>query len=189
VHSGPVSGVIDVNERANLAGAGINMAQRVMDCGDVGDILLSKHVAEDFEQYAGWKPLLHDLGECEVKHGVHVHVVNLHTDELGSAEPPEKFKNLRGKRKIGPVISASTARARGLDAARLCLSKTIPILALHGHGDSEHCKTFAGSASDHPGEAECAGKLAQAGGTPSRAIAFMRHTVIFLSLSRCRESL
>jgi len=117
VHSGPVSGVIDVNERANVAGAGINMAQRVMDCGDVGDILLSKHVAEDFEQYAGWKPLLHDLGECEVKHGVHVHVVNLHTDELGSTEPPEKFKNLRGKRKIGPVISASTARARGLDAA------------------------------------------------------------------------
>src|SRR6516225_6422045 len=77
----------------------------------------------------------------------------------------------------------------GLMLRRLCLSKTISILTLHGHGDSEHCKTFAGSASDHPGEAECAGKLAQAGGTPSRAIAFMRHTVIFLSLSRCRESL
>jgi adenylate cyclase len=69
-HSGPVSGVIDVNGRANVTGAGINMAQRVMDCGDAGHILLSKHVAEDLEQFARWKPMLHDLGECEVKHGV-----------------------------------------------------------------------------------------------------------------------
>jgi len=92
VHSGSVSGVIDVNERANVAGAGINMAQRVMDCGDAGHILLSRHVAEDLEQYACWKPLLHDLGECEVKHGVRVQVVNLHTEELGNPEPPDKFK-------------------------------------------------------------------------------------------------
>src|SRR5437762_3999850 len=74
VHSGPVSGVIDVNERANVAGAGINMAQRVMDCGDAGHILISKHVAEDLEEYDQWQSLLHDLGECEVKHGVHVHI-------------------------------------------------------------------------------------------------------------------
>jgi TolB-like protein/class 3 adenylate cyclase/Flp pilus assembly protein TadD len=92
VHSGPVSGVIDVNERANVAGAGINVAQRVMDCGDAGHILLSKHVAEDLEQYAHWRPLLHDLGECEVKHGVRVSVVNLYTEELGNPELPEKFK-------------------------------------------------------------------------------------------------
>ena len=70
IHSGPVSGVVDVNERANLAGAGINIAQRVMDCGDTGHILLSKHVAEDLEEYERWRPLLHDLGTCEVKHGV-----------------------------------------------------------------------------------------------------------------------
>src|SRR5436190_12072832 len=93
VHSGPVSGVVDVNERANVAGAGINVAQRVMDCGDAGHILLSKHVAEDLEQYGHWQPLLHDLGECEVKYGVLVHVVNLHTEELGNPEPPEKFKS------------------------------------------------------------------------------------------------
>src|SRR5437899_1352686 len=92
VHSGAVSGVIDVNERANVAGAGINMAQRVMDCGDAGHILLSKHVAEDLEQYGHWQPLLHDLGECEVKYGVRVHVVNLHTEELGNVAVPEKFK-------------------------------------------------------------------------------------------------
>src|SRR5439155_1721265 len=66
IHSGPVRGVVDVNERANLAGAGLNMAQRVMDCGDVGHILLSKHVAEDLEEYEQWRPLLHDLGSCEV---------------------------------------------------------------------------------------------------------------------------
>ncbi|HWX16802.1 MAG TPA: tetratricopeptide repeat protein [Chthoniobacterales bacterium] len=111
VHSGPVSGVIDVNERANVAGAGINMAQRVMDCGDAGHILLSKHVAEDLEQYARWKPLLHDLGECEVKHGVRVHIVNLHTEELGNREPPEKFRHLRGKKIIGAAISRSTGPA------------------------------------------------------------------------------
>ena len=93
VHSGPVSGVIDVNERANVAGAGINMAQRVMDCGDAGHILLSRHVAEDLEQYDHWKSHLHDLGECEVKHGVCVHIVNLYTEELGNPEPPEKFKH------------------------------------------------------------------------------------------------
>src|SRR4029079_131881 len=65
IHSGPVSGVLDVNERANLAGAGINMAKRVMDCGDAGHILLSKHAAEDLEEYEKWRPFLHDLGTCE----------------------------------------------------------------------------------------------------------------------------
>src|SRR5207245_6532150 len=79
VHSGPVSGVIDVNERANVAGAGMNMAKRVMDCGDAGHILVSKHVAEDLEEYEHWRPLLHDVGVCEVKHGVRITIVNLYT--------------------------------------------------------------------------------------------------------------
>jgi TolB-like protein/class 3 adenylate cyclase/Tfp pilus assembly protein PilF len=111
VHSGPVSGVIDVNEQAAVAGAGINIAQRVMDCGDAGHILLSKHVGEDLEQYAEWQPHLHDLGECEVKHGVHVHIVNLYTEELGNAEPPEKFKQLRRKRKISVASPGPVAKA------------------------------------------------------------------------------
>ena len=81
IHSGPVSGVVDVNNRPNLAGAGLNMAQRVMDCGDAGHILLSKHVAEDLEEYEQWRPLLHDIGTCEVKHGVRVSVTNLYSDE------------------------------------------------------------------------------------------------------------
>src|SRR6266478_11259 len=95
VHSGPVNAVTDVNDRSNVTGAGINMAQRVMDCGDAGHILLSKHVAEDLEQYRQWQPCLHDLGECEVKYGVRVSVVNLYTDDLGNPEVPEKFKAAR----------------------------------------------------------------------------------------------
>src|SRR6266513_1427605 len=84
IHSGPVSGVVDVNERVNLAGAGINMAKRVMDCGDAGHILLSKHVAEDLEEYQKWRPFLHALGECEVKHGMRASIVNLHADDVGN---------------------------------------------------------------------------------------------------------
>src|SRR5437763_16806301 len=76
IHSGPVNEITDLNEQANIAGAGINVAQRVMNCGDAGHILLSKHVAEDLEQYRQWQPHLHDLGECEVKHGVRIHAVN-----------------------------------------------------------------------------------------------------------------
>jgi len=98
VHSGPVSGVIDVNGHANLAGAGLNMAQRVMDCGDSGHILLSKHVAEDLEEYEQWRPLLHDLGVCEVKHGVRVAVVNLHADQAGNPQLPKKFQALKKHR-------------------------------------------------------------------------------------------
>src|SRR6266487_6698040 len=98
IHSGPVSGVVDVNERASLAGAGINMAQRVMACGDAGHILLSKHVAEDLEEYERWRPLLHDLGSCEVKHGVRVSVVNLCHDEFGNAKMPRKFETLQKRR-------------------------------------------------------------------------------------------
>src|SRR5213080_759535 len=95
VHSGPVSGVIDVNGHANLAGAGINMAQRVMACGDAGHILVSKHVAEDLEEYEHWRPLLHDLGTCEVKHGMRVAIANLYGDVVGNPQLPKKFQALK----------------------------------------------------------------------------------------------
>src|SRR6516225_8589387 len=95
IHSGPVSGVIDATGKANAAGAGINIAQRVMDCGDAGHILLSKHVAEDLEEYPHWRPHLHELGECEVKHGVRVSIVNLYTEELGNSAVPEKLRAAR----------------------------------------------------------------------------------------------
>ena len=98
IHSGPVSEVSDVNGRTNIAGAGINMAQRVMDCGDAGHILLSKHVAEDLEEYEQWRPLLHDLGTCEVKHGVRVSIVNVHADQVGNPQLPKKFRALKKHR-------------------------------------------------------------------------------------------
>ncbi len=95
IHSGPVSGIIDATGKANVAGAGVNIAQRVMDCGDAGHILLSKHVAEDIEEYPHWQPHLHELGECEVKHGVRLSVVNLYTPELGNPAVPEKLTAAR----------------------------------------------------------------------------------------------
>src|SRR5499427_9995459 len=88
IHSGPVNEITDLNAQANIAGAGINIAQRVMDCADAGHILLSRHVADDLEQYPRWRPLLHDLGDCEVKHGVRVSVTNLYSDEVGNPAPP-----------------------------------------------------------------------------------------------------
>src|SRR5438094_9379501 len=91
IHSGPVNAVTDLNEQANIAGAGINIAQRVMDCGDAGHILLSKHVAEDLEHYPRWQPYLHDLGELEVKHGVRVGIVNFCGDQFGNPALPEKI--------------------------------------------------------------------------------------------------
>jgi TolB-like protein/Flp pilus assembly protein TadD len=95
IHSGPVSGVVDVTGRANVAGAGINIAQRVMDCGDAGHILLSKRVGEDLGEYERWRPLLHDLGSCQVKHGVRLAVVNLHGDQIGNPRLPSKFRALK----------------------------------------------------------------------------------------------
>jgi TolB-like protein len=91
VHSGPVNEITDLNEQANIAGAGINIAQRVMDCGDAGHILLSKRVADDLEQYPRWRPYLRELGECCVKHDVRLSVVNLYTDEVGNPQLPKKF--------------------------------------------------------------------------------------------------
>src|SRR5436190_2115815 len=98
IHSGPVNEVVDVNQRQNIAGAGINMAQRVMDCGDAGHIFVSKHVAEDLEQHDRWRPLLHDLGSCEVKHGVRIDISNLYSDEVGNPQLPKKLETVRKHR-------------------------------------------------------------------------------------------
>jgi len=107
VHSGPINPISDVNDRSNVTGAGINMAQRVMDCGDAGHILLSRRVAEDLEQYRQWQPYLHDLGECEVKHGARVHVFNLYADKVGNRNVPTKleFTARRDRRsKLRPIV-------------------------------------------------------------------------------------
>src|SRR5215475_4999472 len=98
IHSGPVSGVVDVSERTNVAGAGVNIAQRVMDCGDTGHILLSKHVAEDLAEYERWRPFLHDIGTFQVKHGVRVEISNLYSDEIGNLKLPSKLQAVRKHR-------------------------------------------------------------------------------------------
>jgi TolB-like protein/Tfp pilus assembly protein PilF len=108
IHSGPVNEVQDVNDRANVAGAGINLAQRVMDCGDAGHILLSKRVAEDLAHSRQWRAYLHDLGECAVKHGVPVFIVNLYTDEIGNAQLPEKVKQWQSEQAAQAPDQSST---------------------------------------------------------------------------------
>src|SRR5258708_14763195 len=98
IHSGTGSGVVDVNERTNVAGAGINLAQRVMDCGDGGHILMSHHVAEDLAEYERWRPFLHDIGAFEVKHGARVSVTNLYSDEVGNSQLPKKLEAVKKRR-------------------------------------------------------------------------------------------
>ena len=112
IHSGPVNQVPDVNDRSNFAGTGINVAQRVMDCGDAGHILLSKHVADDLAQYRHWHFYLHDLGECEVKHGLRVHIVNLYKDDLGNPAVPEKLRRRKRWKQVSHVA------VKPVDAAR-----------------------------------------------------------------------
>jgi len=125
IHSGPVSGVIDATGKANVAGAGINIAQRVMDCGDAGHILLSKHVAEDLEEYPHWQPHLHELGECEVKHGVRVSVVNLYTAELGNPGVPEKLKAAR----VAAAARKKRTALRRLSLGTLALFATVAAIS------------------------------------------------------------
>ena len=131
IHSGPVSGVIDVGGHANIAGAGINMAQRVMDCGDAGHILVSKHFAEDLEHYGHRKRHLHDLGELEVKHGVRLSVVNLYTEDQGNPELPHKIAQARhtaevpsGKRRSSWIIPVAAVVVAALVVGGVLWSRT-----------------------------------------------------------------
>ena len=112
VHSGPVSAVTDVNGRVNAAGVGINVAQRLMDCGDAGHILLSKRVAEDLQQNGRWRPHLHDLGEVEVKHGDCVHAFNFHTGDAGKSEPPAKFIQAKHDDRPSTASAPETPRSQ-----------------------------------------------------------------------------
>jgi TolB-like protein/class 3 adenylate cyclase/Tfp pilus assembly protein PilF len=113
IHSGPVNRVTDVNDKTNFAGAGINVAQRVLDCGDAGHILLSGHVADDLTQYRHWQPYLHDLGECEVKHGLRLRLFNLYKENLGNPQVPEKLKRGNGSSQrstVRPIASPGWPR-------------------------------------------------------------------------------
>ena len=127
VHSGPINRVTDVNEKANVAGTGINVAQRVLDCGDAGHILLSAHIAEDLAQYRHWQACLHDLGACEVKHGLRLHLFNLCKDGLGNPRVPEKLR--RGRRSAS-AISVRPVTATPWPKATLAIAFLASAVAL-----------------------------------------------------------
>src|SRR5437764_7352055 len=132
VHSGPVSALTDVNGRVNAAGVGINLAQRLMDCGDAGHILLSKRVAEDLQQNGRWRPHLHDLGEMEVKHGDRIHVFNFHSGDAGNSEPPAKFIQARQHDRANTGSAPGKARA---GRASICV---LPFANISGDAEQEY---------------------------------------------------
>ena len=158
IHSGPVNQVADVNERANIAGAGINIAQRVMDCGDAGHILLSKHVAEDLQHYSEWRPYLHDVGQCEAKHGEVISIVNLYTSELGNPEPPRLKRpksEVRRRRRNALLFAGSSLvvlAAVGLfllpRASARKIDKSIAVLPFQNLSDEKDNAYFADGIQD-----------------------------------------
>src|SRR5262245_14196823 len=150
IHSGPVNPVADVNDQANLLGAGINVAQRVMYCGDAGHILLSKNLAEHLEHYAYWTSHLHDLGEGEVKHGVRIPVVNLYTDQLGNSALPSKLRRARATFRVRSAVVAALllvtalgvgfwmlrrSQERVMNAAAAIPSKSIAVLPFENRSE------------------------------------------------------
>jgi TolB-like protein/Tfp pilus assembly protein PilF len=161
IHSGPVNEVTDVSGHRNVAGAGINMAQRVMDCGDAGHILLSKHVAEDLEQYPRWRPYLHQLGECEVKHGLKIGIVNLVADGVGNAEPPQKFEAVRKHRTrvrwaevavavlaLGAIIAAFVLLLRRPSPESAVADKSIAVLPFENLSSEKENAYFSDGVQD-----------------------------------------
>jgi adenylate cyclase len=166
IHSGPVNEVVDLNEQANIAGAGINIAQRVMDCGDAGHILLSKRAADDLDQYPQWRSLLHDLGECEVKHGAIVSVFNLYSEAFGNPGVPSRLRELRRRAAavrqrlwtagIAIVITLTAigfflyhrAKAPGRFRPALAEAKSIAVLPFDNFSDNKQETYFADGIQD-----------------------------------------
>ena len=163
IHSGPVSDVADVNDRSNIAGAGVNMAERVMSCGDVGHILLSKRAADDLVQYRQWQPHLHDIGECEVKHGVKLSVVNFYNGSIGNPNLPKKFRQLKAasRRKIGLIAALVFLLALGTvfwifrhwspiqnNVAPSIPEKSIAVLPFESYSDNKENEYFADGIQD-----------------------------------------
>jgi TolB-like protein/Tfp pilus assembly protein PilF len=162
IHSGPVNEITDLNEQANIAGAGINVAERVMDCGDAGHILLSQHVADDLEQYPRWRPYLHDLGTFEVKHGVRVNVANLYSDEVGNPQLPNKLQAVKrrhaqvhwAKVAIGLIIFGAIIGAgfffldRPGQSVSAIVDKSIAVLPFENLSEEKQNEYFADGVQD-----------------------------------------
>jgi TolB-like protein/Tfp pilus assembly protein PilF len=148
LHSGPVSGITDVNDHSNIAGAGINIAQRVMDCGDAGHILLSRHIAEDLENYRFWRPYLHSLGECEVKHGQRLGLVNLYSDEVGNAETPAKVQ--AAATRVSDAANDRASRSGLLLTVLIALSLIGIVVSLLSHRSGRSIQPEPGSSVPGP---------------------------------------
>ena len=161
IHSGPVSGVVDVNERTNVAGAGINMARRVMDCGDAGHILLSRHVAEDLAEYERWRPFLHDIGIFEVKHAVPVSVTNLYSEDVGNPQVPSKLQTVKKHRAyvrwaeiggallmLGAIIGGVFFAHRPTTSALRVPEKSIAVLPFENRSEDKANEFFADGVQD-----------------------------------------
>jgi len=174
VHSGPVSGVMDVSGRANIAGAGINIAQRVMDCGDAEHILLSRHVAEDLQHLEHWQKHLHDLGEAEVKHGSRVSVVNLYTEELGNPEVPQKFRQAR--KGAAPVVREKNSRGWIFAVVALLIAALVIGAILWRSASIDTARQAPGSSAQEKRAGPATMESAQAPGTgavPEKSIAVL----------------
>ena len=162
IHSGPVNQVADLNEQLNAAGAGINIAQRVMDCGDANHILLSQHAADDLEHYPQWRPLLHPLGDCEVKHGLRVSVVNFVDRETGNAQLPRKLQAMRSRRVrlrvaamvlalvliVGTITAFMIMSKRAMEWAVTVPEKSIAVLPFTNMSEDESNSYFADGVQD-----------------------------------------
>ena len=162
IHSGPVNEISDLNEQANLAGAGINIAHRVMDCADAGHIILSQHVAEDLAEYERWRPFLHDIGIFEVKHGARLRVNNLYSDEVGNPNLPSKLRTVKRHRlvrwaavAIGLLVVATFAAAvffflRKAPAGSLAttVEKSIAVLPFENLSEEKQNEFFAEGVQD-----------------------------------------
>jgi TolB-like protein/Flp pilus assembly protein TadD len=162
IHSGPVNEITDLNEQANIAGPGINIAQRVMDCGDARHILLSQHVADNLEQYPRWRPYLHELGTFEVKHGVRVNIANLYSDEVGNPELPKKFQALKRHRAqvrwaavavglvlLGAIVGAAFFFSRRpIGSASAIIEKSIAVLPFENLSEEKQNAFFADGVQD-----------------------------------------
>ncbi len=163
IHSGPVNEISDLNEQANLAGAGINIAHRVMDCADAGHIFLSQHVAEDLAEYERWRPFLHDIGTFEVKHGARINITNLYSDEVGNPNLPSKLQAVKRHRAhvrwaavaIGLLVVAALAAAvffflRKAPARSLAtaVEKSIAVLPFENLSEEKQNEYFAEGVQD-----------------------------------------